>query len=483
MDLARLRQDHREADAVDGQAVAGRQLAARAASRCAARTPPLVGLHSTSFADRFNEAREHNLRSAHPDRAARSARSNKRRRRKRPPVEKPQAARTEHVRRHVEPHEVDHALRPTPPGASRRRLRAAASRSAALPRHVERGAERAVRGDLDLGAARLEAPAHVRSSRAGRRRHDDDRAGVTCREHARVGRRPQTAVEDDARQRALAIGAARASAADRRRGPCRRRRRSRRPRRERAARGGSPRPRSARAPPGRLRDAAVEADRRLQHDERPPLPHQREERLVQRRSPSPRRGRPRRPRRAPRDRRTPGRARADSDPRPRATTRAMPASTIRTTHGPGPSDVAARLERAVERRARAPVARHRRARATSACALAGALVEALADDDAVGRHDDRADHRVRTRAPAPPRGVKQRALHVVGCASGRHHFSSNRPSTYSLASRTARGRRSPRRRRRSESAASDRGRSRRRRRPSPCRRASSARCRSRRRRS
>ena len=87
------------------------------------------------------------------------------------------------------------------------------------PRRSQRRRERAVARDHDLGAARFERVARVRrrAARLGRR-HDDDRPGVACREHARVGRRPQAPVEDR-RASAAARGTRRApSAADRRPG-------------------------------------------------------------------------------------------------------------------------------------------------------------------------------------------------------------------------------------------------------------------------
>jgi hypothetical protein len=62
--------------------------------------------------------------------------------------------------------------------------------------------------------------------------------------------------------------------------------------------------------------------------------------------------------------------------------------------------------------------------------LTGALVKALADDDAVGGNDDRANERVRAGAAAAAGGVKERPLHhsLVERLRG-HHFSWNSPST------------------------------------------------------
>ena len=103
--------------------------------------------------------------------------------------------------------------------------------------------------------------------------------------------------------------------------------------------------------------------------------------------------------------------------------------------------VRARLERAVQRgaaRASAGLVQ----RVHLGVRFAGAMVIALADDDAVGRYDDRADERIGARAPEAAGGVKQRALHVrrfLRRAAGLdHHFSSKRPSTYSFASKGTR---------------------------------------------
>jgi hypothetical protein len=40
-------------------------------------------------------------------------------------------------------------------------------------------------------------------------------------------------------------------------------------------------------------------------------------------------------------------------------------------------------------------------------------VKSLADDDAVGRHDDSADHRIRAGPPAAARGMEQGTLHEL----------------------------------------------------------------------
>ena len=60
--------------------------------------------------------------------------------------------------------------------------------------------------------------------------------------------------------------------------------------------------------------------------------------------------------------------------------------------------------------------------------LAGARVPALPDDDAVRRHDHRADQRIRRRDAFSATGMKQRAPHEVGVG---HHFSWKIASTYS----------------------------------------------------
>src|SRR6185295_10051306 len=94
----------------------------------------------------------------------------------------------------------------------------------------------------------------------------------------------------------------------------------------------------------------------------------------------------------------------------------------------GASLMAARFERAVERRAAGAGAGFGE-RVDFGVRLAGPLMEPLPHDHAVGRDHDRADEWIGTGASGAARGVKQRALHVVAL----YHFSSNRPSTYSLA--------------------------------------------------
>src|SRR5690606_5273972 len=94
-----------------------------------------------------------------------------------------------------------------------------------------------------------------------------------------------------------------------------------------------------------------------------------------------------------------------------------------------PSLMAAGLERDIQRSAARAVAGFVE-RKDLGVGLSGPRMMALADDDAVGRHDDRPHHRVRRgRALAAP-GVEQRASHqrLVG-----HHFSMKSASTYSEA--------------------------------------------------
>ena len=151
----------------------------------------------------------------------------------------------------------------------------------ALGQRLERRAKRAVPGDRDLRTSIFQPAPVVEAIRAGRRRHDDDRPGVACREHPRVCRRAQLAIEDHPRQRPFAMHGARGELrivdqnrpdadADRVdfsahdvRVPVGRRRREVR---ALARRGG---------------EAAVEARGRFEDDERPSFAHQREERLIE----------------------------------------------------------------------------------------------------------------------------------------------------------------------------------------------------------
>ena len=117
----------------------------------------------------------------------------------------------------------------------------------------------------------------------GRGGHDHDRAGVTCREYPRRGRRSKAPVENDAGEGAFTVHAARGEQgivdqngldadadrvhlrADAMRVPVGRRGREECP------------------PAGRFRQPPVEAGCHLHQDERPPFAHQGEERLIERR--------------------------------------------------------------------------------------------------------------------------------------------------------------------------------------------------------
>ena len=276
----------------------------------------------------------------------------------------------------------------------------------ALGQRLERGAKRAVprrprspRLDPRAGAGRRARAA------ARRRRHDDDRPGVACREHARVGRRAQLAIEDHPRQRPLAIARRGRSAADRRPGSVP----TPTPMASTSARNAcacrlAAADVSAVALARRGGEAAVEADRRLEDDERPSFAHQREERLVE-----PRRGvgaerRPRLDAVRPQIREPAAAAPAGFGSSTAATTRAIPASTMRPTHGPVAADVAAGLERAVQRRAAGARARPSRARALRRAA------RRRARGTPARRRRRRVDTttaptmRIRARPPAPARG-------------------------------------------------------------------------------
>src|SRR5258705_7842700 len=93
------------------------------------------------------------------------------------------------------------------------------------------------------------------------------------------------------------------------------------------------------------------------------------------------------------------------------------------------------LERAVQRASPSMRAGFRQ-RANLGVRLARALVIALPHDHAGRRHHDRADERIGTGASAAPRGMKERAVHEL--LIGIHHFSSNRPFTYSSAEKGTR---------------------------------------------
>ena len=204
--------DDRQADAVHRQAVARRQLRRRAPSSAAAGSRRRR-LDLGDLADRFNEAGEHIPRSARRGRAARarSRRASAATRAaaaatRRPPV--PSDVRRHDTAGRDRPARVpDRACSVAPPSSSSDADRRA--RPAARARRAQRAAS-------PRDSQRSRAPALERSSRrvgrrrrGCRRRHDYDRPGVERREQARRGRRPQPAVEDDARQRPLPIRAAR----------------------------------------------------------------------------------------------------------------------------------------------------------------------------------------------------------------------------------------------------------------------------------
>ena len=74
---------------------------------------------------------------------------------------------------------------------------------------LERRAQRAVRGDGELARPAPRALcARLRAAHAGAVVTMMTGPAVGCREQAGAGRRPQPPVENDARQRALAVGAA-----------------------------------------------------------------------------------------------------------------------------------------------------------------------------------------------------------------------------------------------------------------------------------
>ena len=83
-----------------------------------------------------------------------------------------------------------------------------------------------------------------------------------------------------------------------------------------------------------------------------------------------------------------------------STARRMPAADDQRRAGPGAPRVAAGLERAIERRARARSPASASAM-TSACGPPATGVRPASDHDAFVVHDDRADHRVRARVPRP----------------------------------------------------------------------------------
>src|SRR5439155_22275287 len=88
--------------------------------------------------------------------------------------------------------------------------------------------------------------------------------------------------------------------------------------------------------------------------------------------------------------------------------------------GAGPADVTAGLEGAEHGRPAGARAGHLE-RIDFRVRLAGAFVVALTDDQAVGRHDDGAYHRVGARASASARGEKKGPIHVIRWREHRHH--------------------------------------------------------------
>jgi len=268
----------------------------------------------------------------------------------------------------------------------------------------KRRAQRGVGGDLDLGPALLETIAQFFTTRAGRRCHDDDRPGVRCREHPRLRRGPQLAVEDHPHQRPFAIGPA-----------CGQQRIVGQDRSDPDANGvdfgahalgvAVGLRRSEHGPtPGRLRNAPIHAGRGLQRDERPPLAHEREERLIE----------PRRHCRAEAD--------LDGDAVGLQERESLaPYQRIGILYGGhdtrdsrlddpgdarrGPPDVTAGFKRAVQSAApgagASPVER-----AHLGVMVTCALVMSLADHDSVGRHHDCANHRIGAGSSSTPGGMK-----------------------------------------------------------------------------
>jgi hypothetical protein len=166
-------------------------------------------------------------------------------------------------------------------------------------------------------------------------------------------------------------------------------------------------------PPAReRREAEVETERRLQNHERPSRAHQREKRLIEARRRLGTQADLNRYAPLPQIRETP-----PAHERIGILDRRNHARDARL-HDPhdaraGAPDVIARFERAVERRPAGTRTRHLQ-RADLGVRLAGTLVESVPDHDVVIRHDERADHRIRTRAAAAPAGQEQGAIHVVG---------------------------------------------------------------------
>src|SRR5438093_8391436 len=106
--------------------------------------------------------------------------------------------RSQHVRRDVQPDEIDQSL---VPGArvQRRPTFEQQGAHAASAESIQRRAER-LPGDVDLRSRALESTTQVWPARRLGGGDDDDRPGVACREDARPWRSPKAAVENDARQ-------------------------------------------------------------------------------------------------------------------------------------------------------------------------------------------------------------------------------------------------------------------------------------------
>ena len=230
------------------------------------RKPPLVGLRSTSSPTAstrpVNISLDQHVRTERFDACARSASADENGRPARNGT--PPGRATCGV--DVQPDEVDDALVPGRRVQARRRLRAAASRSAASARRASAARNVPSARHLDLGAARLE--------RLAQRRRCAAAAAVVTMMTGPASRVESTRAAGgvrsrrskiDARQRPLAVGAARRQQRIVGENRCRRRRRSRRPRRARAARAGWPPPTSARVRrPGASAMQPSRLDRRLQ---------------------------------------------------------------------------------------------------------------------------------------------------------------------------------------------------------------------------
>ena len=266
--------------------------------------------------------------------------------------------------------------------------------------------------NLKLGTGRRQlrraigVPGHRRSSG-----YDYDRAGIQGREHPRRWRRAEPTVEDDPDERPHAIDATRGE------------------QRIVGEDGAGPDPERVdlRAFPmdasvGRLSrqsgphawrggNLRVETERHLRRDERTPMLHHAEERSIQRRSfllPH-----------ADRDLDSvvakvrdaaAGHARIGILHGHDRT--ANPGFDGARRAGSGAALVAARLERAVQRRAASP--RPCLVQGVHLCVRStGELVRSTPDHHTLIVYDDRADHGIRTRTPAPAIGKRQCPRHVI----------------------------------------------------------------------